>query len=68
LDARGLTTNLWIVLLGTVLFELWALRRLRFDWVIVALVVLGTVLNVDYLSYTSISERNYDGPSQIEYI
>jgi len=68
LDARGLTTNLWIVLLGTVLFELWALRRLRFDWVIVALVVLGTVLNVDYLSYTSISERNYDGPSQIAYI
>ena len=68
MDARGLTTNLWIVLLGTVLFELWALRRLRFDWVIVALVVLGTVLNVDYLSYTSISERNYDGPSQIEYI
>ena len=56
--------NLWIVLLGTVLFELWALRRLRFDWVIVALVLLGTVLQVDYLSYTSISERNYDGPSQ----
>jgi hypothetical protein len=68
LDARGLTTNLWIVLLGTVLFELWALRRLRFDRVIVALVLLGTVLQVDYLSYTSISERNYDGPSHIEYI
>jgi hypothetical protein len=68
LDARGLTTNLWIVLLGTVLFELYALRRLRFDWVIVALVLLGTVLQVDYLSYTSISERNYDGPSHIEYI
>ena len=68
MDAHGLTTNLWIVLLGTVLFQLWTLRRLRFDWVIVALVVLGTVLSVDYLSYTSISERNYDGPSQIEYI
>ena len=68
MDAGGLTTNLWIVLLGTVLFELWALRRLRFDWVIVALVLLGTVLHVDYLSYTSISERNYDGPSHIEYI
>ncbi|HEY5450887.1 MAG TPA: glycosyltransferase family 39 protein [Polyangia bacterium] len=68
MDAPGLTTDLWIVLLGTVLFELWALRRLRFDWVIVALVLLGTVLHVDYLSYTSISERNYDGPSHIEYI
>ena len=68
MDARGLTTDLWIVLLGTVLFELYALRRLRFDWVIVALVLLGTVLQVDYLSYTSISERNYDGPSHIEYI
>jgi hypothetical protein len=67
-DARGLTTNLWIVLLGTVLVELWALRRLRFDWVIVAIVLLGTVLQVDYLSYTSISERNYDGPSQVAYI
>ncbi len=50
------------------LFELYALRRLRFDRVIVALVLLGTVLQVDYLSYTSISERNYDGPSHIEYI
>ena len=68
MDARGLTTDLWIVLLGTVLFELYALRRLRFDWVIVALVLLGTVLQVDYLSYTSISERNYDGPSHVEYI
>jgi hypothetical protein len=68
LDARGLTTNLWIVLLATVLFELYALRRLRFDWVVVAVVLLGTVLQADYLSYTSIAERNYDGPSQIEYI
>ena len=68
MDARGLTTNLWIVLLGTMVFQLWALRRLRFDWVIVALVLLGTVLHVDYLSYTSVSERNYDAPSHIEYI
>jgi hypothetical protein len=63
-----ITTNLWIVLLGTVLLELCVLRRLRFDWVIVALVLLGTVLHVDYLSYTSISERNYDGPSHVEYV
>jgi len=68
LDARGLTTNLGIVLLGTVLLELWALRRLRFDWVIVALVVVGTVLHVEYLGYTSISERNYDGPAHVAYI
>ena len=68
MDARGLTTDLWIVLVGTLLFEAYALRRLRFDWVIVALVLLGTVLQVDYLSFTSISERNYDGPSQLEYI
>ena len=68
MDARGLTTNLWIVLVGTVLFELWALRRLRFDWIIIALVLLGTVLHVDYLSYTSISERNYDAPSHVQYI
>jgi hypothetical protein len=57
-----------VVLLSTVLVELYALRRLRFDWVIVAIVVLGTVLQVDYLSYTSLSERNYDGPSHVEYI
>ena len=61
-------SDLWIVLLGTVLLELYALRRLRFDRVVVALVLLGTVLQVDYLGYTSISERNYDGPSHIEYI
>ena len=68
MDLRGFTTSLWIVLLGTLLVELYALRRLRFDWVVVALVLLGTVLHVDYLSYTAISERNYDGPSQIEYM
>jgi hypothetical protein len=50
------------------LFELWALRRLRFGWGIVALVLAGTVLQVDYLSYTSISDRNYDGSAQLAYI
>jgi hypothetical protein len=44
------------------------LRRLRFDWVVVALVVLGTLLHVDYLSYTSLSERNYDASSHLEYV
>lgn len=68
MDARGLTSDLWIVLLGTLLFETYALRRLRFDWVVVGIVLLGTVLQVDYLGYTSIAERNYDGPSQLAYI
>jgi hypothetical protein len=57
-----------VVFLATLLFELYALRRLRFDWVVVAIVLLGTALAVDYLSYTSLSERNYDGPAHVEYI
>ncbi len=60
--------NLWIVLACTVLLELWVLRRLRFDRVTVATVLAGTVVCVSYLSYTSISERNYDGPSHVEYV
>jgi hypothetical protein len=59
---------LWLVLLGTVLVELYALRRLRFDWTVITLVLLGTLLHVEYLSYTSVSERNYDATSHIEYI
>jgi len=52
----------------TALAELYVLRRLRFDWSIVALVVAGTLLCVDYASYTEIAERNYDGPAQVHYI
>lgn len=48
--------------------EIYVLRRLRFDWPTVALAVSGTLLSVTYSSYTDISERNYDGPAQVEYI
>jgi len=60
--------NLWILLVCTALVEIYVLRRLGFDWLLVALVLGSTLLCVDYLFYTSISERNYDGPSQIRYI
>ena len=62
------TMSYWIVLAGTAILEVYALRRLRFDWLIVAIVLTGTVVCVDYLTYTSVSERNYDGSSQIKYI
>lgn len=60
--------SLWIVLACTAALELWVLRRLRFDWFIVACVLLSTALCVHYLAYTSIEERNYDGQSHLEYI
>lgn len=57
------------LLLGcTVALQLSVLRRLRFDWVTVAIVLVGTIVSVDYLTYTSVSERNYDGASHVEYI
>lgn len=44
------------------------LRRLRFDRPTVAIVLAGVALYADYLGYTSVSARNYDGPSHLEYI
>ncbi len=44
------------------------LRRLRFDWPTIAIVLAGVALYANYLSYTSVSARNYDGPSHVEYI
>ncbi len=59
----------YLVVLGfTTIIELYVLRRLRFDWTIVAIVVSGTVLCVDYLTYTSIAERNYDGSAHVQYV
>jgi hypothetical protein len=58
----------WILLTCTAITELCVLRRLRFDWLTIAIVLAGTVMCVDYLTYTSISERNYDGPLHLEYI
>jgi len=60
--------SLALVFVCTALIELYVLRRLRFDWLVVALVVSGTLLSVDYASYTDISERNYDGEAHVQYI
>ena len=59
---------LLFVLTVTLLAQLLVLRQLRFDWSIVAVVLLATVLEVDYLNYTSVSERNYDGSSHVAYV
>ena len=58
----------WIVIACTTLVELYVLRRLRFDWFIALLALIGMLVSMNYLAYTSIFERNYDGPSQILYI
>jgi hypothetical protein len=60
--------SLWIVLVCSVLLEWWVLRRLRFERFIIATVLAGTVVCVNYLAYTSIAERNCDGPAQVQYI
>jgi hypothetical protein len=58
----------WIVIACTAVAELYLLRRLRFDWVIVATVLLGTLVSANYWAYTSIYVRSYDGPSHVLYI
>ncbi len=58
----------WILLGLTLALELAVLRRLDFDAVTVAIVLAGTALGFDYLSYTSIAERNYDASAHLEYI
>lgn len=60
--------SLGIVLISTVVIEWFVLRRLQFDAVVMAIVLAGTALYVDYLSYTSVGERNYDAESHIQYI
>jgi hypothetical protein len=57
-----------LVFFCTAVVELYVLRRLRFDWKVVTLVVTGTLLSVDYATYTTISQRNYDGEAHVEYI
>ena len=47
----------WIAIACTVGVEIYVLRRLRFGWLMVATVLLGTLVSMDYLAYTSISER-----------
>jgi hypothetical protein len=57
-----------IVLTCTIVVQLFVLWRLRFDAVVIAIVLAGTFLQVHYLTYTSITDRNYDGASHLEYI
>jgi hypothetical protein len=61
-------TSIAILLALTIGVELFVLWRLRFDAIVIAIVIAGTVLCVDYLTYTSIGDRNYDGESQLYYI
>jgi hypothetical protein len=60
--------SLGLVFVCTAFIELYVLRRLRFDWLVVGLVVSGTLLSVDYLTYTAMGERNYDAAAHLEYI
>jgi hypothetical protein len=57
-----------IVFLSTVGVALGVLGRLRFDRRTIAIVLAGVALYADYLTYTSVSERNYDGLSHLDYI
>jgi hypothetical protein len=60
--------ELWILLGCTIALQFAVLRRLEFDGITTAIVLTGTVLCFDYLTYTSISERNFDGSSHVEYV
>ena len=57
-----------IPLVSTAALELVVLRRLRFGWFVVATALAGLLVDGSYLSYTSIFERSYDGPSHVLYI
>lgn len=59
---------IWVVLGCTLALQLLVLRRLRFDWGTTIIALAATVLYVDYLTYTALDERNYDGSSHAEYI
>ena len=50
---------------GAALFVLW---RLRFDRRTIGIVLSGVALYAVYLTYTSVSQRNYDGQSHLYYI
>lgn len=57
-----------VVFLSSVGVALVVLRRLRFDRRTMAIVVAGVALYADYLTYTGVADRNYDGRSHLEYI
>ena len=48
--------------------ELWVLRRLRFGWLVVGMVLAGLLVDWTYLGYTTINERNYDTLSHVLYV
>ena len=48
--------------------ELWFLRRLRFGWLVVSMVLAGLLVDWTYLGYTTINERNYDTLSHVLYV
>jgi hypothetical protein len=57
-----------IVWLSSAGVALGVLRRLKFDRRTIAIVLAGVALYADYLTYTSVSDRNYDGQSHLFYI
>jgi len=57
-----------IVFLSSAVVALCVLRRLRFDRRTIAIVLAGVALYADYLTYTSVSARNFDGLAHLYYI
>ena len=57
-----------IVFLSSAGLALCVLRLLRFDRPTIAIVLAGVALYADYLTYTSVAERNYDGLSHVYYV
>ena len=57
-----------IVFLSSAGVALGVLRRLRFDRRTIAIVLAGVALYADYLTYTSVAARNFDGLAHVFYI
>jgi len=57
-----------VLIAGTAAIEVLALRRLRFGWFFVALVLAGLLVEVSYLAYTPMTKRGYDSLSHVFYI
>jgi 4-amino-4-deoxy-L-arabinose transferase-like glycosyltransferase len=58
----------WVLIgLGSVLLVR-ALRRLRFDWGLVGIILGGVAVYLGYWGYTTALDRNYDAPQQLKYI
>jgi len=62
------TLMLAVVFLSSACVALFVLRRLRFDWRTIAIALAGVAVYADYLTYTSVAARNYDGLSHLQYI